>query len=368
MKKLEHFVKKVFLFFLRNSILEQKIESSGIDHSPVKKILIVLRHQMGDTLCATPMIRSLKKIYPDAKIILVTKASTRWEEIFKQNNIVDEVKIYENGFENFIQLIKELREEKIDIAVVPSTVVFSVTNHLIAHYSKAKIKVGVASINEYENPAAFILNVKNHFMWETKKIHQIERNLEVIRQLNIHPEETRIQTQLTDVEKKFASDFIRNHFDSSKILVGFHPGAAIESNVWSFENYTRLANMLDEKFGVNIFISEGPDDEKYVSSLELCLKSKYPQINFARYKGELMNNAAIIEHCKLFVANDTGIMHLTSGLDVPLIALFCPGKAYQWGPIGENKFSIQSKNNNIDSIEVNQVFEMSCKILEGNSS
>ncbi len=323
---------------------------------------------MGDTLCATPMVSSLRKFYPDAKIILVTKASTRWKEIFKQNNIVDEVKIYENGFENFVNLIKELQEEKIDVAVIPSTVVFSVTNHLIAHYSKAKIKVGVASINEMDNPAAFILNVKNHFMWETNKTHQIERNLEVIRQLNINPPETRIQTQLTEEEKKYASDFIRNHFDSSKILVGFHPGAAIEENVWSFENYARLANMLDEKFGVNIFISEGPDDAKYVSSLESYLKSKYLQINFAKHKGELMNNTAIIEHCKLFITNDTGVMHIASGLDVSLIALFCPGKAYQWGPIGENKFSVQSKNNNIDSIEVEQVFEISFKILNGIST
>lgn len=333
---------------------------------------------MGDMLLTTPLLRSLRIQYPDAEITLVTKSSTKFMQIFKDYaSIVDDVIEYENGIENFINLVKELRDKKIDIAVVPSTVVFSVTNHLIAYYSNAKIRVGAASINALDNNADFLLNLKNEFLWESKKVHYIERNLDIIRQLGFQPKEKRIRIELKKENTEFAEKyFLENFPDSSRPVIGLHAGAAKPDNVWAPENFAELAKRLTKKYNAYIYISEGPDDSVYVSKLLGLFKKDENIGTFNGQGGVLMNDipvigklslinaAAVIKRLSLFVTNDTGIMHLASGFETPLIALFGPTIAYGWGPIGENKISIQSASSNINNISIDRVFEVCEKVFE----
>jgi heptosyltransferase-2 len=257
-----------------------------------------------------------------------------------------------------MNLAKELKDKNIDMAIVPSSVIFSGTNHFISHYSGARYKVGVKSKDFEKNETGYLLNIKNDFLWDSKKVHQIERNLDVIRQVNITPSESVIKLSLREENKKFAEEYFNEHFpDKSKPVIGFHPGAGKEPNVWAPEKFAELAYQLNRDYGAYIFISEGPQDEKYVSLLQKLLKEKYNVTAFAKHKGGLMNNLAIIGKTSVFVTNDTGVMHLASGLDLPLIALFGPTKAYEWGPVGYKKLSFQGKAGNVNAIDVNEIYE-----------
>jgi heptosyltransferase-2 len=352
------------LQILKLSIIPNNINAEQIDRAAVKNILVVIRHQMGDMLCASPMIRSLRKAFPAAKITLVTKASTNFSQIYQNDStLVNEVLKYENGFENFINLIKELRDKRIDIAVVPSTVVCSVTNHLIAYYSQARIRVGVSSFDEVDNEAAFLLNIKKEFAWRRNKVHQIERNLDIIRQLNIEPSEKliKINSEQNEFTKKFTDI---NFPDKNRIIIGLHPGAGKPENTWSPEKFAGLASKLCESKNCYIFISEGPDDLNYVNEVTLILKEKYNIQNFTRHKGLLLNNIGLIGLCSVFITNDTGIMHIASGIEnVPVIALFGPTNAYEWGPMGKNKISIQSSSKKINDITMEDVYKEAIRFL-----
>lgn len=378
MRKLEKYFGNFFLNLLKLSVIKQDISPDKIDRSSIRNILVIIRHQMGDMLLTTPMLRSLKIQYPDAEITLVTKSSTMFTQIFKDDKtLVDDIQEYEYGFENFINLIKELRYKSIDLAVVPSTVTFSVTNHLIAYYSKAKIRAGAASINSLDNKAAFLLNLKKDFLWESKKVHFIERNLDIVRQLGFEPKEKRIRIELNKEFTGFAEKYFEENFpDSSRPVIGFHAGAAKPSNVWAPENFAELALRLSKKYNAYIFLTEGPHDSVYVSRLAELIENEDDKGTFNTQNSvvtnetpvigrfSLLNCAAAIERLNLFIANDTGIMHLASGMGVPIIALFGPSKAFYWGPIGENKFSIQSASSNINNISVDKVFEVCQQLIE----
>jgi heptosyltransferase-2 len=271
-------------------------------------------------------------------------------------SLVNEVIKYENGFENFINLIKELRDKHIDLAVVPSTVACSVTNHLIAYYSQAKIRIGVECFDEVDNEAAFLLNIKDEFAWRRNKVHQIERNLDIIRQLKVEPEEKRIKIkpEINDFIKNFSNT---NFPDKNRKIIGLHPGAGKGDNVWAPDKYAELAARLCKDKECYLFISEGPDDLPYVNQLCSILKEKYGLENYSRHKGVLLNNIGLVSLCSIFISNDTGIMHIASGIDnLPVIALFGPTNAYEWGPIGTNKISIQSATGKINDIPVETVY------------
>lgn len=365
MRTIEKYFGDLAISTLKLFILEQKYPVQNIEHGKVKNILVILRHQMGDMLCATPMIRSLRSFYPAAFITLVTKSSTNFEQVFKHNSmqLVDEVKSFEYGFENFVNLIKELRERKYDLAIVPSTVVFSATNHLAAYYSKAWIRAGVSSFNGFDNKVAYLLNVKDDFLWEIPRVHQIERNLDIIRLFGVPPAEKRVRIAVSKENGRFAEEFIYQNFRDANIVVGFHPGAAKEGNVWSPGRFAELAFLIRQKFQAEFFISEGPDDAKYVLEMVKILKEKYGIDKVVKHRGQLMNNVGIIKQLGLFITNDTGIMHLAAGLEVPEIALFGPTSAFEWGPLGSNKVSVQSPGKSIDDISVERVFNIAENIL-----
>lgn len=350
----------------RGFILEKDSDPAYIDHRKINSVLVVVRHRMGDMLCALPMIQSVRNMYPSAKIVLLTKESARFDEIFKGvKSPVDEVIYYENGLEKYFTVLKELQQYKFDAAVVPSTVVFSGTNHLFAYHSHAKLKAGVRSIDFEKNPVSYLLNLKNDFRWGISKTHQVERNLDVIRQLKIEPSVNTIRLELSKESKEFADSFFAENFpDRSKKVIGFHPGAGKETNVWPAERFAELAFKLKELSGGYLFISEGPSDKPYSSKLKNLLIEKYGITDAVVHNGKLMNNAAIINMLNLFITNDTGVMHIASGLKTPLIALFGETSAYEWGPAGDNKYSIQSPNGKISGIDVNTVFETGVNLLK----
>jgi ADP-heptose:LPS heptosyltransferase len=56
-------------------------------------------------------------------------------------------------------------------------------------------------------------------------------------------------------------------------------------------------------------------------------------------------------------------MHLAAGFDIPVIGLFGPTNAFEWGPIGKNKAAIQASGGNINNIDVLNVIETSIPYL-----
>lgn len=362
MNRLEKIIKNYALKLYRGFILEKDIDPAKINLSEIKTILLVIRHMMGDMLCSLPMINSLRQAFPGAKIILITKESSRFEEIFHGCKMpVDEVQYYEHGMENYFNIVKYLREFKIDLAVVPSTVVFSGTNHFIAYYSRAKITAGVRSMDFVKNPVWYLLNVKNDFDWGVRKTHQIERNLDIIRQLNIQPLVTKVDIPLSEAGINYAEKFYSDNFpEPRKKVIGFHPGARKETNIWPAEKFAELAFRLKNDFDAEVLISEGPSDRKYTEDMTRILAEKFGVSGCVIHKGSLAENAAVINMLSLFITNDTGIMHIASGLKPPLVALFGETYAFEWGPLGENKFAVQSQDWNIKSINIDSVYSI-CK-------
>ena len=366
MSKIEKILGDSALKVFKGFVLEKDITLTNDDLGKINKIVIIVRHQLGDMLCSLPMMYSVRKFFPDAQITLVTKRSAGFSDIFENgsslpvNNVIN----FENGFEKFVDTVKLLTDFSPDLAIVPSSVIFSATNHLLAYYSKAQYRVGVRSKDYTPNKIGYTLNIKNDFLWDSKKVHQVNRNLDVIKQIGIEPAENFINLTLNQEQKDFSSQFYSENFtDTQKSVIGIHPGAAKEGNVWPQEKFAELMNLLNNNLNVYFYISEGPADKKYVQNLENILKTKYPEIKYSKYCGKLMYNAANISKTSLFISNDTGIMHLSSGFKIPVIGLFGPTKAYEWGPIGQNKASIQAAGGKIENIDISDVFETGMRCL-----
>ena len=73
----------------------------------------------------------------------------------------------------------------------------------------------------------------------------------------------------------------------------------------------------------------GSEDEL---PLATYIKDNVPEAIVASGALSLMGTAALLERCRLFITNDTGIMHMAFALRIPTVALFGPGRPKRWIP------------------------------------
>jgi ADP-heptose:LPS heptosyltransferase len=99
----------------------------------------------------------------------------------------------------------------------------------------------------------------------------------------------------------------------------YHPGAARAEKTWAVENYAALATRIHGELGLFPVISWGPGDEERAARLEALLPSarKIPPLDFPGL-------ASVMAGAALFVAGDTGPVHLADAVGVPALALFGP--------------------------------------------
>jgi len=346
----------------------EKPDLKYIKTENVKNILIVRQHnQLGDMLCSVPLFAAIRKKFPNAHITLVA-SPINYEILFSDiNPFIDKVITYQkSSMKNLLEFYAELKYHEYQIGIVPSTVSISRTSHFINYFSGAKIRVGVNSIDDKLNSVNYLLNVKSDFKWNEKKLHQVDRNLEVGRQIKCdltESEKKEVMIHLSEEEKIFAKSYMKVNFpDTGKLVIAFHPGAGKIQNRWRSENFILLMKMFYEKHGCYLLMTSGTIDKEITDFIKHNLKNNNINIKVLD-KTTIRKVGAVIKNTDLYITNDTGTLHVAGGVDANVISLFGPTHGYEWAPKGDNKIFIQSPSENINDITIDKVFETSQQLL-----
>ncbi len=143
----------------------------------------------------------------------------------------------------------------------------------------------------------------------------------------------RLDIGLTPEERAVAANWLSQAgLPSGRRLVAVGAGSKMPSKVWPIEHFNSVLSALDRDFDLT-FLFFGSAAER--ADCESALQHVRSGMNLA---GEMTvrSSASIIEHCELYVGNDTGTMHLAASAGVPCVALFSardwPGR---WYPSGQ---------------------------------
>jgi ADP-heptose:LPS heptosyltransferase len=306
--------------------------------------------------------------YPESSITLVA-SPTNYPINFSQiNPFIDNVIYYDkSSVKTIYQFYKKLWQKKYQLGIVPSTVKISTTSHIINFLSGAKLRVGVKSIDNVNNPAAILLNVKSDFYWAGNKVHQTGRNLDIARLAGCEVVENNEKERLTYSKEDldFAQSFVEKHFpDNKKMIIGFHPGAGESMNIWDTNNYIKLIKVLYKKYNNYVLITCGEIDKKIIEMVKESLSGGKIEFTVAENM-PLLQLAAILKKINLYISNDTGPMHIAGMTNVKQISLMQSYKEFEWAPAGENKYSLKSEPGNINTIKFEDVLDLCIKLLAG---
>jgi ADP-heptose:LPS heptosyltransferase len=330
------------------------ISPAAIDWTSIRRILIVRQHdQLGDFLLATPVIRALRRRFPDAHIGVL--ARTYFAGVAACVPGVNEVLAIESpatwSFVRVIRFLRQLRGDW-DLAIVLSTVSHSMTSDVLALLSQAPYILGGADRIFDGATRNFLYNLL--VPRSPDALHQTDRNCEIIQYIGIPTDDRRecitippeIQTStLGDLRSRGLSNA------TGRSVVGLHLGAGKLENRWPARCFAQLAVVLRHRWNVEIVLFWGPAE--HTLFLEFKQHASIPTLDIGH--APLVQLAGYFSHCSAVVCNDTGVMHLAAATGTPVVAVFGPTDPDQWKPIGDHVRSVRGASNRVEDVPVESV-------------
>jgi ADP-heptose:LPS heptosyltransferase len=294
---------------------------SALDTAKVRRVLLISNTALGDTLFSTPAIRALKERYPAWELEVL--AHRVFGSLLANNPHVAKIFAYPGRNRRLLALARELRQRSYDLAVIlhgndPEA-------SLLAYLSGAPFIIGSA-----RSPLAFIYSTAVAFTDPNE--HAIERRLDYVRLLGADTNDKRMDLFLPPEESQRAAAILTEHFNKvPPLLLAFHPTGSDPYKWWPAASFIELGNFLYESYHASILIISGTPDRQQTEAIATRLAGP-TLVTGGRYP--LLTVAALLNHCRLLIANDSGPLHMGLALGVPTIGLLGADDPRRVGPYG----------------------------------
>jgi len=295
----------------------------------IKKILIIRLRFIGDIVLTTPLIESIKKAYPTARLYYLAEAP--YIEILKENPYLDKLLICKKGnIFNSLSTILNVRKEKFDIVI---DLFGNPRSALITYLSGAKIRLGW---NLRGRRYAYNTIIKSHIL----KKNALDVYQNVLDTIGIKGATQKTKVYLSKEEKKYAFNFLKTKgINFNKKIIGIHPGASWPAKMWQKEKFVSLGEKILKLKG-QVIVFGGPKDKEVIEYVYNSMKIKPILVS----DFSLREFSSILSMCDLFITNDNGPMHIAIALNVPTIAIFGPSEPDIWFPYRSKKFKFIKKD------------------------
>jgi ADP-heptose:LPS heptosyltransferase len=141
-----------------------------------------------------------------------------------------------------------------------------------------------------------------------------------------------LELYLTDQELAAGREWLDQAGMSSRHpRVGFCPGAAQPQKLWPAERFGQVARGLIQD-GAQVMMVGSRQEENLRQRAQQAAGREMP----AALSLDLRLSAAVLAGLDLLVTNDTGPMHMALAVGTPVVAIFGPTMAWEYGPRGES--------------------------------
>ncbi|USQ96466.1 glycosyltransferase family 9 protein [Caulobacter sp. RL271] len=126
-------------------------------------------------------------------------------------------------------------------------------------------------------------------------------------------------------------------------ILAMGPASNWIGKVWPIERFTQTAAQLLDKDGPmaggRLLILGGPEDTRMVEELRMA-SARGRTIDLTG-KVDLLTAYACLKRARLFIGNDSGLMHIAAAAGAPTIGLFGPSDERRYGPWGDKAEAVR---------------------------
>jgi ADP-heptose:LPS heptosyltransferase len=334
--------------------------------SRIRRILVVRNDNIGDVLCSTPAIRSLRRAFPGAYMAaLVVRYS---QDAITGNPDLDQVFVYEKAkhrpdrsllfslFKQY-QVLRNLKKKKFDLAIGMRSA-FSWSEAWLVYFTGAPFRVGYSPVKRIDRYYHFFYNIA--VSPEFSKGHEVNKVLRLIKEIGVACWDERLIVQIPEKEKEEVTTFFQKNEIDSERAIGFHLSCRRASSRWPAQKWADLAGLLvrDRDY---VILTWGAGDEDLAEEV----LSRVGEGVFLFSTPTLKQLGALQERCGVFLCPDGGTMHFSTAVGTPTIALFGEENPSGWGPWGKGHV-VFKKGNHAELIPVDEVYRAIQQIIRKN--
>lgn len=292
----------------------------------IQRILVIRLCCIGDVLFTTPLLRALKANYPRARISYLISPWCR--ELLAASKYVDEVIEFDayrkEGWWRKLRRIRkalaDVRAGRFDLALVLHRTSLS---SLLPMLGRVRWRVGF----NWESQG-FSLTHPVPFRAEA---HEVDRCLDCLEPLAAAPEGNYLELEPPPEAQEFAETFLaeRGIRPSASPLIaifpggGMNPGTVMNTKRWTVAGYRELCRELAQRFNARLLFV-GSREDAQVADAVLAGEPLEPAPIRAEGQTTLLQLAALLQHCDLFIGNDSGPLHIAAAVRTPTISIFGP--------------------------------------------
>ena len=293
----------------------------------IHNVLVIKLRYIGDVLLTTPFLRALRQGFPDAQVTMLVKPGT--EDVLRHNPDVSEVIcLPPAGMIAQVQFYRGLRARRFDCVVDFTD---GDRSAFISRVTGAGLRVG---FNREGRLRGCLYSHRVNAAYGAT--HMIEYHAMAFPSLGLPIQGGEPVLPLSGEDHEQAHRIQETLSLKRRQWIMIHPAARYWFKAWPPDRFAALADVFHEK-GLHVVLV-GSRNEQFLET-EILKSAKRPIASLIG-KTSLLELAALMKRCRLFIGNDAGPMHVAAAVGCPVVALFGPSDPAVWGPRGKHARTI----------------------------
>ncbi|MFZ6772731.1 lipopolysaccharide heptosyltransferase II [Undibacterium sp. SXout7W] len=299
---------------------------------PSSRILVIAPNWIGDAVMAQPLLQLLKKKYPQHAIDVL--AASWVAPVLRAMKEVDTV--LETPFKHGALQLRErwryaqlLRQQRYVFAyVLPNTLKFA----LLPWMAGIKKRIGYKGESRYG-----LINVMHHD--DAEKPRAMVPFYAALAEAPASQAPINLPRPMLSVSQQQISATLNSlSLSEQRPVICFAPGAEFgNAKRWPASHFAELAKMILLSLpGAQIVLLGSPKDRTVCDEI----KALRPEIFDLAGKTSLTQAITLIASAKAMVSNDSGLLHIASALNRPVIAIYGPTDPDHAPPFSDIAYSL----------------------------
>ncbi len=281
-----------------------------------RRLLAVLPSWVGDVVMATPTLRALRELFPEAHIAYLIK--TYAKPIIDACPWGDE--IIDDAEQGLWSLASKLRKEKFDTVVLLPN---SFRSALLARLAGIPRRIGYARDNRGWLLTDRLTPLKDGRRFVPAPV--LNYYLKLAEHLGDSSPDTRMQLFTREEHDTQARSILAEAgvTDNTSPLMMLNPGGRYgQAKLWHAERFAAVGDHFIEQHNATVLINGAPTERAVLDEVHRAAKHKF--IDLPALGGNLVLLKSFIQRCDLMITNDTGPRHIAAALNVPVVTIFGP--------------------------------------------
>ncbi|MBT3183437.1 MAG: lipopolysaccharide heptosyltransferase II [Nitrospina sp.] len=304
----------------------------------IHSFLLWMPNWIGDVVLTLPVIQSLRRAYPVARISVVVKSPS--DELLLGHPAINTVLTLpsgsENGFWQKVKFARNLKKFNFDVGVVFPN---SFGSAFLLSLTGVKCRLGYTTDGRdilLTHPVKTTSRLK-------KEQYRVEYFFKILSSLKLDIPDREFSPLIQQEGDITTREVLLDMgLDEDEEFLTLHPGTSKVERGWHAERFGILCQKLIKEDGMRLVLLGTEKESQLLNRIKNSSQAGaikiIPPVNLRVLTG-------LLRKSRLFIGNDSGMMHLAAMVGIPVLGIFGPGSPATTGPyMAMEKQELVTKN------------------------